>query len=335
MSDAARQSAAAGGETRFVRALNAALTDAMAADERVIVLGEDVAAAGGVFSATRGLLERFGAARVRDTPISEAAIVGAAVGAAISGLRPVVEIMFMDFITLAMDALVNQAAKARYMFGAQCSVPLVVRTPHGGGLSAGPQHSQCLEAWLAHIPGLKVVCPATPADAYGLLRAAIDDPDPVIVVENKALYAAKGDLPAQPAAVPLGRARLAREGRDVTVVTYGAAVHQVLAAAGTLEREGVSLEVVDLRSIQPWDEAAVLASLAKTHRLVIAHEAVEAFGTGAEIAARMADVGFDELDAPIVRVGAPFMPVPFARNLEQACLPNAERVAAAVRRVLS
>jgi pyruvate dehydrogenase E1 component beta subunit len=322
-------------ETRYVRAVTQALADAMEADPTVIVMGEDVARAGGPFSATRGLLDRFGAERVIDTPISEASIAGAAVGAAMGGLKPVVEIMFMDFVTLAMDALVNQAAKARFMFGGQTSVPLVVRLPHGAGLSAGPQHSQCLEAWFAHVPGLKVVCPATVADAYGLLRAAIEDPDPVIVVENKALYARKGELPDPAPVVPIGRAATARAGRDVSIVSYGAAVATCLAAAETLSAGGVEAEVIDLRSLQPWDEAAVLASLSRTHRLVIVHEAVEAFGIGAEIAARMADAGFDELDAPIVRVGAPFMPVPFARTLEQAVIPSPQAVVAAVRRTLA
>ena len=321
-------------ERRFVRAVNDALADSMAEDPSVIVLGEDVAAPGGPFGATKGLLDRFGPMRVRDTPISEAAIVGAAVGAAMSGLRPVVEIMFMDFMTLAMDALVNQAAKARFMFGGQCSIPMVLRAPHGGGIIAGPQHSQCLEAWFAHVPGLKVVCPSSPADAYALLRAAIADPDPVVFVENKALYAAKGDLPKPAPQAAIGAARLVREGSDATIVTYGAMVHVAGAAASTLAGEGVEIEIVDLRSLQPWDEALVLRSLAKTHRLVVLHEAVEAFGVGAEIAARMADVGFDELDAPIVRVGAPFMPVPFARSLEQAYLPDAGKAVAAVRRVL-
>jgi pyruvate dehydrogenase E1 component beta subunit len=321
-------------EIRYGKAVNQALHDAMAADPAVILLGEDVAAAGGPFKATRGLLDSFGPERVRDTPISEAAIAGMAVGAALSGLRPVAEIMFMDFVTLAMDQLVNQAAKARFMFGGHNPVPLTLRTPHGGGLNAGPQHSQCLEAWLAHVPGLKVVCPATPADAYGLLRAAIDDPDPVVVVENKTLYALKGEIAENPAAVPIGKACTARPGRDVTVVTYGAALHTALKAADALAADGVEAEVVDLRSLQPWDEAAVLASLARTHRLVVLHEAVEAFGIGAEIAARMADVGFDELDAPIVRVGAPFMPVPFAGALERAYLPGADDVVAAVRRTL-
>ena len=321
-------------ETRYVRAINQALGDALEADPRVILLGEDIGAAGGPFSATRDLMSRFGAERVIDMPISEAAIASVAVGAAISGLRPVFEIMFMDFSTLSMDALVNQAAKARFMFGGQVSVPIVMRTPHGAGLSAGPQHSQCLEAWFVHIPGLKVVCPSDVSDAYALLRAAIDDPDPVVFVENKAIYARKGDLPNPLPTAKIGEARIARAGRDVTIVSYGAMVHASTAAATSLASDGIEAEVVDLRSLQPWDEIAVLSSIARTHRLVIAHEAVEAFGIGAEIAARMADVGFDELDAPIVRVGAPFMPIPFSKVLETAYLPSADAVVAAVRRTL-
>ena len=316
------------------RAINKALGDAMEADSTVIVLGEDIAAAGGSFGATRGLLDRFGVARVIDTPISEACFTGAAVGAALSGLKPVVEIMFMDFSTLVMDALVNQAAKARFMFGGQRSVPMVLRTPHGGGVNAGPQHSQCLEAWFAHIPGLKVVCPSDAASAYGLLRAAIDDPNPVIFIENKALYAAKAEVADDARPIPIGKAIIARAGTDATIVAYGSAVHTSLDAAAKLAQKGIAVEVVDLRSIQPWDEAMVLESLARTHRLVIVHEAVEAFGVGAEIAARMVDIGFDELDAPIVRVAAPFMPVPFARSLESAYLPSADHVVAAVERTL-
>ena len=321
-------------EVRFMKAVNQALSDAMEADPSVILMGEDIGAAGGSFKVTRGLLDTFGSERIYDTPISEAAIAGMAVGAALTGARPVVEIMFMDFVTLTMDMLVNQAAKARSMFGGQGSVPMVLRTPHGGGLNAGPQHSQCLEAWFAHVPGLKVVCPATPADAYGLLRAAIDDPDPVIFIENKALYAAKGDLPDRPEIPVIGKARLARAGTTATVVSYGAAVQWALDAAETLAPEGIDVEVLDLRSLQPWDEAAVLASLSKTHNLVIAHEAVEAFGIGAEIAARMADIGFDELDGPIVRVGAPFAPSPFGKTLEAAYRPTANDIVAAIRRTL-
>ncbi|WP_440940828.1 alpha-ketoacid dehydrogenase subunit beta [Immundisolibacter sp.] len=322
-------------ELRYGKAIGQALHDAMTGDPNVVVFGEDIAGAGGSFGVTRGLLDSFGPLRVRDTPISEATILSAAVGAAMGGLRPVVEIMFMDFITLGMDALVNQAAKARFMFGGQTSVPMVLRTPHGGGLAAGPQHSQCLEGWLAHVPGLKVVCPATVADAYGLMRAAIDDPDPVIFIEHKALYAHKGELTEPPAPVPIGRAATARPGRDLTIVTWGAALHEALAAAGQLAGRGIEAEVIDLRSLQPWDEGAVLDSLRRTHRLVVFHEAVTAYGPGAEIAARLGEIGFDELDAPIVRVGAPFMPVPFAPSLENAYRPQAGDLVAAAERVLA
>ena len=321
-------------EMRYLQAINQAMADALRADERVVVFGEDVAAAGGSFKATRGLLDAFGPARVLDTPISEATIASAAVGAAMSGLKPVVEIMFMDFVTLAMDALVNQAAKARFMFGGRSSVPMVLRTPHGGGLSAGPQHSQCLEAWLAHVPGLKVLCPSNPNDAYALLRAAIDDPDPVVFVEHKGMYASKGEVDTT-RRVAIGQADVARAGRDLTLVTYGATVRTCLDAAAMLAAEGIEAEVVDLRSIQPWDEAAVFASVARTHRVVVVHEAVQAFGVGAEIAARIASDAFDELDAPVLRVGAPFMPVPFARSLEQGYFVTADAVVAAARRVMA
>ena len=318
---------------RYAHALNRALADAMHADSSVVVIGEDVAEAGGSFKVTRGLVDTFGKARVIDTPISEATIVSASVGAAMSGLRPVVEIMFMDFVTLAMDAIVNQAAKARFMFGGRVGVPMVVRMPHGGGLSAGPQHSQCLEAWFAHVPGLKVVCPATPQDAYSLLRSAIDDPDPVIFVEHKALYAVRGEVDTA-LVEPIGAARVARPGRDATLVSYGAAVAVCLEAAETLAREGIELEVIDLRSLQPWDEKAVFTSVARTHRVVVVHEAVRAFGIGAEIAARIGEDAFDELDAPVVRVGAPFMPVPFAKSLEERYAVDRDAVVEAVRKVI-
>lgn len=317
--------------SRFAHAINQALDDMMARDPAVILLGEDIGKAGGTFAVTRGLQDKFGADRVIDMPIAENAIAGMAVGLAMSGMKPVAEIMFMDFVTLAMDAIVNQAAKLHFMFGGQGSVPLVIRMQHGGGLNAGPQHSQCLEGWFAHIPGLKVVCPATFDDAYALLQAAIEDPNPVLFIENKALYPMKGALSDPPPRIRLGEARIARSGRDVTIVTYGAMLHTVLAAAGTLAAEGIEAEVIDLRTLQPWDEAAVLASLRRTHRLVVAHEAVESFGPGAEIAARMAQVGFDELDGPIVRVGGPFVPVPFSRKLEAEYMPNDQQVIAAVR----
>jgi len=318
-------------ELRFAHAINRALDDALTSDPSVLLLGEDIAKAGGTFAVTRGLLDKHGPDRVIDMPIAENAIAGMAVGLALGGFKPVIEIMFMDFMTLTMDALVNQAAKLHFMFGGQSAVPMVVRTQHGGGLNAGPQHSQCLEAWFAHIPGLKVAIPSTLDDAYALLRAAIDDPNPVLFIENKALYPMKGALSEQIPPATLGKARIARAGGDVTIVSYGAMVHQAMAAADQLAGEGVSAEVIDLRTVQPWDEAAVLASLAKTHRLVIAHEAVEAFGVGAEIAARMAQIGFDELDGPIMRVGAPFMPVPFGRGLEVDYMPTARRIIEAVR----
>ena len=318
----------------YAHAVNLSLMDALRADDRVIVLGEDVAEAGGSFKVTRGLLESYGETRVIDTPISEATIVSAAVGAAMSGLRPVVEIMFMDFITLAMDALVNQAAKARFMFGGKTSVPMVVRTPHGGGLSAGPQHSQCLEAWFAHVPGLKVVCPSTPQDAYSLLRSAIDDPDPVIFVEHKGMYGLRGDVDSS-VKVPIGHAAVVRQGRALTLVSYGATVAVCLSAAKQLaEKNGIDAEVIDLRTLQPWDKATVLASVRKTHRVAIVHEAVQAFGVGAEIAACIAEEAFDELDAPVMRVGAPFMPVPFSRSLEKQYAVDETKVLAAMHRLL-
>lgn len=321
-------------EMRYMQAINQALSDSMQQDGTVIILGEDVAAAGGSFKATRGLMDKFGKERVRDTPISEATIAAAAVGAAMGGLRPVVEIMFMDFITLAMDALVNQAAKARFMFGGRSSVPMVLRTPHGGGLNAGPQHSQCLEAWLAHIPGLKVVCPSNSQDAYALLRAAIADPDPVLFVEHKGMYGKKSAVNTA-LVVEIGKAQTVRPGRDVTIITYGATVHTSLAAAEELARQNIDVEVIDLRSIQPWDEAAVFESVARTHRAVVVHEAVQAFGVGAEIAARIAEDAFDELDAPVVRVGAPFMPVPYATSLENEYMVNAAGILAAVHKTLA
>lgn len=321
-------------EMRYVNAVTQALRDSMEQDPNVVVLGEDVAHAGGSFKATRGLLDTFGESRVIDTPISESSITSAAVGMALTGLKPVVEIMFMDFITLSMDALVNQAAKARYMFGSQGSVPMVLRTPHGGGLSAGPQHSQCLEAWLAHIPGLKVVCPSNPQDAYSLLRAAIADPDPVMFIEHKAMYASKGPVDTS-VTVDIGKARIARAGRDATLVSYGATVPVCVKAAEQLAKEGVEVEVVDLRSIQPWDKATVLESLSRTHRAVVVHEAVQAFGVGAEIVATIADEGFDELDAPVLRVAAPFMPAPFASSLEKGYTVTVERVIDAVRKTLA
>jgi len=317
--------------TTYLQAITATLAEAMRADPRVLVVGEDVAE-GGPWGATAGLAEEFGTERVRNTPISEAAICGIAIGAAQSGLRPVVEIMFVDFVTLALDQLVNQAAKAHFMSGGQLTVPLVLRTQGGAGQRGGAQHSQSLEAWLTHVPGLKVAMPSTAADAAGLLAAAIADPNPVVFVENKTLYF-RDEEPGD-TAVPLGRARLVRPGRDVTVVALSRLVHEAVAAAEQLSAEGIEVEVIDPRTLVPLDLDTILESVARTHRLVVAHEAVRSGGFGAELAARVQEAAFEELDAPIVRVGAPFTPVPFSPPLEDDYLPGRDDVAAAVRSVL-
>ena len=319
--------------TTYVKAINAALAAAMRADERVFVMGEDVAE-GGPYTATAGLAEEFGSERVRNTPISEGAICGVAIGAAQSGLRPVLEIMFIDFITLALDQLVNQAAKAHSMSGGQLCVPLVLRTQGGAGQRGGAQHSQSLEAWLTHVPGLKVVMPATAADAAGLLASAIADPNPVVFVENKALYFKREELPADPPGVPIGRARTVRAGGDVTVVATSRLVEEAMTAAGTLAAEGIDAEVIDPRTLVPLDLDAIVRSTERTGRLVIAHEAVCFGGFGAEIAAAVGAAAFDSLDAPIERVGAPFTPVPLSPPLEDAYLPGAPEICAAARATL-
>jgi pyruvate dehydrogenase E1 component beta subunit len=322
--------------TTFVKAVNGALNAAMAADERVIVIGEDVAE-GGPFTATAGLARAFGTERVLNTPISEAAICGVAVGAAQSGLRPVLEIMYVDFVTLALDQLVNAAAKAHAMSGGQLAVPMVLRTQGGAGQRSAAQHSQSLEAWLAHIPGLKVVMPSRAADAAGLLRSAIGDPNPVVFVENKALYFRREDVPddaPELAGVPIGQARIARRGRDVTIVALSRLVGEALAAADRLAAEGIEAEVIDPRTLVPLDVATIIASVERTNRLVVAHEAVRHGGFGAEIAAQAQLAAFDFLDAPIERVGAPFAPVPFSPPLEDAYLPGRDDVYAAARATL-
>jgi pyruvate/2-oxoglutarate/acetoin dehydrogenase E1 component len=319
-------------QIRYIWAINEAIKEEMERDENVVLIGEDVGAPGGSFGASRGLLDRFGPERVVDTPISEAAIVGLAAGAAACGLRPIVEIMFMDFMAVCMDGVVNQIAKMRYMFGSQYTVPIVIRTPAGGGLNAGPQHSQCLEAWFAHVPGLKVVMPGTPCDVKGLLKSAIRDDNPVIVVENKALHAMKGEIPEDDYLIPIGKADIKREGSHATVVATSRMVHETLKAANLLAKEDIYIEVIDLRSISPWDKTAVFESVVKTHRLVIAHEAVKNFGIGAEISASVVEEMMDELDAPILRVGAPFVPIPF--SLEKAYLPDADDVVNAVKKTL-
>jgi acetoin:2,6-dichlorophenolindophenol oxidoreductase subunit beta len=319
-------------ETTYLAAITETLAEAMREDPRVLVLGEDVAE-GGPWGATAGLAEEFGSERIRNTPISEAAIAGIAIGAAQSGLRPVVEIMFVDFVTLALDQLVNQAAKAHFMSGGQLSVPLVLRTQGGAGQRGGAQHSQSLEAWLTHVPGLKVVMPATAADAAGLLRAAIADPNPVVYVENKTLYFRREA--AEREDVPIGRAKVVRPGRDVTVVALSRLVYESLAAAEELAAGGIEVEVIDPRTLVPLDQETIVESLSRTHRLVIAHEAVVHGGVGAEITAQVLAAAFDELDAPIARVGAPFVPIPFSPPLEDAYLPGRAEVASAVRSTLT
>jgi pyruvate dehydrogenase E1 component beta subunit len=322
-------------EATYIRAITTALADAMRADERVFVLGEDVAE-GGPYTATAGLAEEFGTARVINTPISEAAITGVAIGAAQSGTRPVLEIMFIDFITLALDQLVNGAAKAHFMSGGQLTVPLVLRTQGGAGQRGAAQHSQSLESWLTHVPGLKVVMPSRPADAAGLLASAIADPNPVVFIENKTLYFRKGDIAEPPAPVAIGEGVTLREGSDVTIVALSALVHDALAAADRLAAEhGIDAEVIDPRTLVPLDLELIVASVERTGRLVVAHEAVEHGGFGAEIAAQVQSAAFDFLDAPVARVGAPFAPIPFSAPLEDAYLPGADEIVAAALLLIS
>ena len=317
---------------RTMDAVRAALEAELAGDDRVFVAGIDVAAGGNVFGLTRGLHERFGD-RVRDTPISEMAIVGLGVGAAMAGLHPVVELMYLDFLGVCLDQLLNQAAKLPYMTGGAAQMALTVRTQFGAGRSSGSQHSQSLEALLAHIPGLTVVMPSTPADTYGLLRAAIQDPNPVVFIENRLLYGMKGPQPPPDYLVPIGRSAVVRPGADVTVVSVSRMVHEAIAAAELVAREGTSVEVIDLRTVAPLDAAPILESVHKTSRLLIAHEAVVPFGIGAEIAATVAREGFWDLDAPIERVGAAPTPPPYAPDLERAWLPDRDDIADAIRRL--
>ena len=319
-------------DIRYIFAIKEAMEEEMERDENVFLIGEDVGLAGGSFGASRGLYDKFGPDRVVDTPISELGFTSLAAGAASCGLRPIVEIMFMDFVTCCMDSIVNQIAKMRYMFGNQYTVPIVVRMPEGGGLNAGPQHSQCLETWFAHVPGLKVVMASTPYDVKGLLKASIRDDNPVIFVENKTLHAMKGSIPEEDYVVPLGKADVKREGSDVTIVTASKLVQESLKAADVLAHEGISVEVVDLMTIQPWDKETVFNSVAKTHRLITAHEAVKQFGFGAEISAAVAEEILDELDAPIMRVGAPFVPASY--SLEKFYVPGADDVIDAVRKTV-
>ena len=319
----------------FAQAIKDAHVIEMERDPNIYVAGEDVGVFGGCFGVTAGLLEQFGEKRVKDTPITESAIVGTAVGAASVGLRPVIELMFVDFIGVALDQLYNQAGKMKYMFGGKAKIPMVMRTACGAGIGAAAQHSQCLEALFMHLPGLKVVMPSTPYDAKGLLIEAIRDDNPVVFLEHKMLYAMEGEVPEGAYTIPFGEADIKREGEDVTVVATANMVHTALGAAETLAADGISLEVVDPRTLYPLDGEAIFASVKKTHRLVILHEEVKFAGSGAEIAAQVAEEAFDYLDAPILRVAAPFCPVPFSPPLEKAYVPSEQQLIDAVGKVMA
>jgi pyruvate dehydrogenase E1 component beta subunit len=321
-------------EITYREAVRDALGSAMRKDDDVFIMGEDIAEMGGSMAVTQGLLEEFGPERVRNTPISEMAIVGAGIGAAMAGMRPVVEIMYEDFLTLSLEQIVNQAAKHRYMSGGQLKVPLTVRTQGGAGWSPGAQHAQQLEAWLVHVPGLKVAYPSTPEDVRGLLWTSIYDDNPVVFFEHRLLYPVKGEVPEKLEPIPLGKARTIREGSDVTVIAIGPLVHRALDAAKQAEEDGISVEVIDPRTLQPLDEDALVESVKKTNRAVIAHEAVTRMGFGAEVAAILQYKAFDYLDAPIERVGAKFAPLAFAPVMEQFIIPHAEDVLAAIKRTV-
>ena len=316
-------------------ALNEAMDIAMGLDEKVFLLGEDIAEpSGGVYKITKGLSTKYGTHRVRKTPISEAAIIGAAVGAAIAGYKPVAEIMIMDFIAVCLDQITNHAAKIRYMSGGQTTVPMVIRTSAGAGRQFGAQHSEMLEAWAVHTPGLKVVVPSNPADAKGLLISSIFDPDPVLFVEPMLMYwdpQYACDVPVGDNRIPLGKAKIVREGKDVTVISYGKQVHDAVKAADILAADGVSVEVIDLRTLVPLDEATILASVSKTKRAVVVHEAVTRCGFGAELSSRIHEELFGTLAAPVVRVGGQNTPVPYAKNLETAFVPQVADIVAAIK----
>jgi 2-oxoisovalerate dehydrogenase E1 component beta subunit len=319
-------------ETTYLEAISQALDEEMSRDERVFLMGEDIGIYGGAFKITEGFLDKFGEWRVLDTPLSESGIVGAAIGAAMMGLRPVVEMQFADFISCAFDQITEVAAKNHYRWGA--AVPLVIRAPFGGGVHGGPFHSECPEGWFFHSPGLKIVAPSTPYDAKGLLTAAIRDPNPVIYFEHKFLYRRiKAVLPEGEIIVPIGKADVKRTGEDISVITYGAMVHVALEAAETLAKEGIELEVVDLRSLMPFDKEAIYESVRKTSKAIVLHEDNKTGGVGAEIAARLSEDCFDHLDGPIMRIAAPDTPVPFSTPLEEYFLPNAGDVVAAAKKL--
>ncbi|TPJ42336.1 alpha-ketoacid dehydrogenase subunit beta [Mesorhizobium sp. B2-3-13] len=319
-------------ELSYAQAIQEAMAIAMDMDDRVFLMGEDIGVYGGAFQVTGDLVERYGAERVLDTPISELGGAGVAVGAALTGMRPIFEFQFSDFATLAMEQIVNQAAKMRFMLGGEVSVPVVMRFPAGSGTGAAAQHSQSLEAWLGHVPGLKVIQPATPYDAKGMLLAAVADPDPVMIFEHKLLYKMKGPVPEGYYTVPIGRADIRREGRDLTIVATSIMVQKALDAAATLEAEGIDVEVVDLRTIRPMDKQTVIDSVKKTSRLMCVYEAVKTLGIGAEVSAMIAESeAFDYLDAPIVRLGGAETPIPYNPELEKATVPQVPDIITAAR----
>ncbi|WP_378941772.1 alpha-ketoacid dehydrogenase subunit beta [Mesorhizobium sp. ANAO-SY3R2] len=323
-------------ELSYAQAIQEAMAIALETDERVFLMGEDIGVYGGAFQVTGDLVERFGADRVIDTPISELGGAGVAVGAAVTGLRPIFEFQFSDFATLAMEQIVNQAAKMRYMLGGAVSVPVVMRFPAGSGTGAAAQHSQSIEAWLGHVPGLKVIQPATPHDAKGMLLAAVADPDPVMIFEHKLLYKTKGPVPEGYYTVPIGKAEVRREGRDLTIVATSIMVHKALEAAQTLAAEGIDVEVVDLRTIRPMDKDTVIESVKKTSRLLCVYEGVKTLGVGAEVSAMIAESeAFDFLDAPIVRLGGAETPIPYNPELEKATVPQVPDILAAARSLVS
>jgi acetoin:2,6-dichlorophenolindophenol oxidoreductase subunit beta len=321
-------------EITYVKAFNEALMQVMADDEDVVVIGEDVAGYGGVFHAFDGLLKAYGEKRVIDTPISEMGFIGMGVGAAARGLRPVCDLMFFDFIGVCLDQVYNQAAKLKFMFGGDVTVPLTITTAGGAGMSAGPQHSQSLEAWLAHVPGLKVALPSSPHDMKGLMVGAVRDDNPTIVILNKRMLGTRGPVPEELYEIPLGEANTVRAGNDVTVIAVGRMVVEAMTAARTLAESGVDLEVIDVRTVQPLDSKRILDSVRRTNRAVVVHEAVTFGGIGAEIAAQIQEEAFDYLDAPVLRLGAPFSPVPFSPVLERAYIPDSARIVDGVRRLL-
>ncbi|MCE2406223.1 MAG: alpha-ketoacid dehydrogenase subunit beta [Pseudomonadales bacterium] len=322
-------------ELTYIAAVAEAAKTVLLEQENAFIAGEDVAGAGGVFGSYRGILEEFGDQRIVDTPISEEGIIGLGVGSAATGLRPIVDIMFMDFMGECMDEIANQMAKMRYMFGGSATLPITVITMSGGGMNMAAQHSQSLEAWICHLPGLKVVAPSTPYDVKGLIISASRDDNPVFVVLNKLSLGNRGPVPEESYTIPLGEAEVVREGSDVSIVTYSRMVGESMSAANTLSEKGIDAEVLDLRSLQPMDTAAIVTSVKKTQRVVVVHEAVRFGGLGGEIAAQIQEEAFDYLDAPIARVGAPFSPVPFSPVLEQAYIPNADRIVAEVDKLLN